>query len=140
MPHRNEQFETFSIGVVADMVDLTPQTIRQYESMGFLAPQRSDGGTRQYTREDIERLQTIRHLTNDLGVNLAGVEVVLKLIDSHAEKEAQMVERFKVILGNLHQQIEHFQHGGSFHGLIRVRSGTLVRYEESAEPVAKKSE
>lgn len=68
----------FSISAVAEMFSIHQQTIRMYERQGFIAPKRSEGNTRLFTEEDIVRLEEIIHLTHKLGINLAGVEVILK--------------------------------------------------------------
>lgn len=70
----------YTIGVVADMLNVTPQTIRVYEQRGFIQPKRSSGNTRLYTDEDIDVLQMIHKLTQDLKVNLSGVEIIIKLV------------------------------------------------------------
>jgi MerR family transcriptional regulator/heat shock protein HspR len=69
----------YMISAVADSYGIHPQTLRLYEREGLLKPSRSEGNTRLYTEEDIERLELILSLTRDLGVNLAGVEVVLNM-------------------------------------------------------------
>lgn len=69
----------FQISVVSRMVGLHQQTIRSYERVGLIEPARSAGNTRLYSQEDIERLQQVVRLVNDLGVNLAGVEVILRM-------------------------------------------------------------
>lgn len=69
----------YSIGIVAERYDIHPQTLRLYEREGLLTPSRSRGKTRLYSDEDLERLEIILALTRDLGVNLAGVEVVLHM-------------------------------------------------------------
>lgn len=74
---RNEPL--FQISVVSRMVGLHQQTIRSYERVGLIEPARSAGNTRLYSQEDIERLQQVVRLVNDLGVNLAGVEVILRM-------------------------------------------------------------
>ena len=70
----------YYISVVAEMVETHPQTLRTYEKMGLIAPQRTSNNVRLFTQSDIERVRRIQHLTQDLGVNLAGVEVVFKLL------------------------------------------------------------
>ncbi len=70
----------FHISIVAQMVETHPQTLRTYERMGLINPQRTANGVRLYSEEDIERVRKIQHLTQDLGVNLAGVEVIFKLL------------------------------------------------------------
>jgi MerR family transcriptional regulator/heat shock protein HspR len=71
----------FTISVVARMVDLHPQTLRNYEDLGLVVPQRSDGNIRLYSPSEVERLRKISRLTQELGVNLAGVEVILHMAD-----------------------------------------------------------
>lgn len=68
----------FSISAVAAMFSVHQQTIRLYEREGFIAPKRSEGNTRLFTEEDIERLEEVIHLTHTLGINLAGVDMILK--------------------------------------------------------------
>ena len=70
----------YQISVVAQMVETHPQTLRMYERMGLIEPQRTPNNIRLYSDEDVERVRRIQHLTQDLGVNLAGVEVVFKLL------------------------------------------------------------
>ena len=67
------------ISAVAEMFEIHPQTLRLYEREGLLLPSRSEGNTRLYTDEDIERLEVILKLTRELGVNLAGVEIILNM-------------------------------------------------------------
>jgi MerR family transcriptional regulator/heat shock protein HspR len=70
----------YHISVVAQMVDTHPQTLRTYERMGLINPERTANNIRLYSEEDVEMVRRIQHLTQDLGVNLAGVEVVFKLL------------------------------------------------------------
>jgi MerR family transcriptional regulator/heat shock protein HspR len=69
----------YMIGVVADMLNVHPQTLRFYEKKGLVRPSRTEGQTRMYSAEDVEELARLLRLTRDLGVNLAGVEIVLKM-------------------------------------------------------------
>src|SRR4051812_25373931 len=69
----------FMISVAAELANMHPQTLRMYEARGLIEPQRSPKGTRLYSQDDVERLRRIQAMTNDLGLNLAGVEHVLKL-------------------------------------------------------------
>src|SRR5438477_9816858 len=71
--------KTFTISAVAEEFDVHPQTLRLYEREGLLKPSRSEGNTRLYTDTDLERLELILSLTRDLGVNLAGVEIILNM-------------------------------------------------------------
>ena len=79
----------YVIGVAARLVDLHPQTLRHYEALGLVVPQRSRGNMRLYAPRDIERLTKITRLTQELGVNLAGVEIILRLSE---QVEALRVE------------------------------------------------
>jgi len=69
----------FFIGIVAEITGTHPQTLRNYERMGLVRPERSQGDVRMYSRRDVDRVRRIRRLTQELGVNLAGVEVILNL-------------------------------------------------------------
>jgi len=71
------------IGVVADMTRVHPQTLRHYERIGLIKPGRSQGNVRMYSHDDIERVRLIQRLTGELGVNLAGVEVILNMRDRY---------------------------------------------------------
>ena len=80
----------YMISVAARMVDLHPQTLRHYEKIGLLEPARSPGRMRMYSPRDIEKLRKITSLIEDLGVNLAGVEVILKMSKQIEELQAQI--------------------------------------------------
>jgi MerR family transcriptional regulator/heat shock protein HspR len=87
MPEQDEP--CYIISVAARLVDVHPQTLRYYERLGLIEPSRSNGRIRLYSARDIERLKLIHGYVNDLGVNLAGVEVILKLTERIAEMEAE---------------------------------------------------
>jgi MerR family transcriptional regulator/heat shock protein HspR len=80
------------ISSVAEQYSVHPQTLRLYEREGLLKPSRSDGNTRLYTEEDLERLEVILHLTRDLGVNLAGVEIILNMRNKMEAMQNQIEE------------------------------------------------
>jgi MerR family transcriptional regulator/heat shock protein HspR len=82
----------YMISAIAEQYEIHPQTLRLYEREGLLKPSRSEGNTRLYTAEDIERLQVILHLTRDLGVNLAGVEIILNMREKMGEMQSQIQE------------------------------------------------
>lgn len=81
------------ISAVAEKYQLHPQTLRMYEREGLLKPSRSDGNTRLYTDEDLERLEVILELTRELGVNLAGVEIILNMREKMSVMQVQ-IEQF----------------------------------------------
>jgi MerR family transcriptional regulator/heat shock protein HspR len=80
----------YAISVAAELVGMHPQTLRLYETKGLVRPQRTPGGTRQYSEADVERLRIIQRLTTELGLNLAGVELVLRLEDELRKVHAQI--------------------------------------------------
>ncbi|HLK47682.1 MAG TPA: helix-turn-helix transcriptional regulator [Bryobacteraceae bacterium] len=82
----------FMISSVAEQYEIHPQTLRLYEREGLLKPSRSEGNTRLYTEDDLERLEVILHLTRDLGVNLAGVEIILNMREKMGEMQMQIQE------------------------------------------------
>ena len=80
----------YMISAVAEQYQIHPQTLRLYEREGLLKPPRSDGNTRLYTDDDLERLEVILKLTRDLGVNLAGVEIILNMREKMSEMQRQI--------------------------------------------------
>jgi MerR family transcriptional regulator/heat shock protein HspR len=84
----------YMISVAAELVGMHPQTLRMYETKGLVRPQRTPGGTRLYSEADVERLRIIQRLTSELGLNLAGVELVLRLEDE-LRKAHRQVERLQ---------------------------------------------
>ena len=82
----------YMISSVAEQYEIHPQTLRLYEREGLLKPSRSEGNTRLYTDDDLERLEVILHLTRDLGVNLAGVEIILNMREKMGEMQLQIQE------------------------------------------------
>ena len=82
----------YMISAVAEQYQIHPQTLRLYEREGLLKPSRSEGNTRLYTDDDLERLEVILKLTRDLGVNLAGVEIILNMREKMEQMQQQMAE------------------------------------------------
>jgi MerR family transcriptional regulator/heat shock protein HspR len=97
----------YMISVAAELVGMHPQTLRLYETKGLVRPRRTPGGTRLYSDADVERLRIIQRLTSELGLNLAGVELVLRLEDelrrAHAQIE-QLRREVKQEVENVHKQ------------------------------------
>src|SRR5512135_3539735 len=92
----------YVISVAARLVDMHPQTLRYYERAGLLKPERSSGKIRLYSQREIERLRKIARLTNELGVNLAGVEVIIDL----TERIEKLQERMKQREAQLQSEVE----------------------------------
>ena len=80
----------YMISVAAELVGVHPQTLRQYEDKGLVRPKRTPGGTRLYSEADVERLRIIQRLTTEVGLNLAGVELVLRLEDELRKAHVQI--------------------------------------------------
>jgi MerR family transcriptional regulator, heat shock protein HspR len=93
----------YMISAVAEQYQIHPQTLRLYEREGLLTPSRSEGNTRLYTDDDLERLEVILKLTRDLGVNLAGVEIILNM----REKMAAMQDQIEEFVATLNQEFAH---------------------------------
>jgi MerR family transcriptional regulator, heat shock protein HspR len=91
--------KVYTISAVAELYEIHPQTLRLYEREGLLKPSRSEGNTRNYTDEDLERLEVILSLTRDLGVNLAGVEIILNMREKMDAMQREF-ERFFEYLRN----------------------------------------
>jgi MerR family transcriptional regulator, heat shock protein HspR len=97
----------YMISVAAELVGMHPQTLRIYESKGLIRPKRTAGNTRLYSEADLERLRLIQQLTNELGLNLAGVEQVLRLEDELRRMRARLdrLEReMREAIGEVHRQ------------------------------------
>ena len=90
MERKKKGKAAYMISAVAETYGIHPQTLRLYEREGLLKPSRSEGNTRLYTQEDLERLELILSLTRDLGVNLAGVEVVLNMRKRMEDMQREM--------------------------------------------------
>ena len=109
----------YMISAVAEQYQVHPQTLRLYEREGLLKPSRSEGNTRLYTDEDLERLEVILKLTRELGVNLAGVEIILNM----REKMAEMQKQIQAFVSSLNVEITQRARPaapGSEHSLIPV--------------------
>jgi MerR family transcriptional regulator, heat shock protein HspR len=97
----------YMISVAADLVGMHPQTLRIYEQKGLVSPQRTGGNTRLYSDQDIERLRLIQRLTTELGLNLAGVERVLRLEDEldRMRRRLERLERdARAAIDDVHRQ------------------------------------
>ncbi|HLH44653.1 MAG TPA: helix-turn-helix transcriptional regulator [Bryobacteraceae bacterium] len=109
----------YMISAVAEQYQVHPQTLRLYEREGLLKPSRSEGNTRLYTDEDLERLEVILKLTRELGVNLAGVDIILNM----REKMAEMQKQIQAFVSSLNVEISQRSRSASpetTHSLIPV--------------------
>lgn len=129
MPGRRKSETKFvMISVVAERFGIHPQTLRLYEREGLLKPTRSSGNTRLYDEEAIRRLEIILTLTRDLGVNLAGVEVILNMREQMERMQGE-VDR---MIDYVRQEMLDRRAGSERqHALVRVQGGPLTRLEDA---------
>src|SRR5262245_28346581 len=105
MERKKKGKAAYMISAVADTYDIHPQTLRLYEREGLLTPSRSEGNTRFYTDSDLERLELILKLTRDLGVNLAGVEIILNMREKMDEMQREFERFIEFLQHNVSQEI-----------------------------------
>ena len=108
------------ISAIAEMYEIHPQTLRLYEREGLLRPSRSEGNTRLYTDEDIERLEVILQLTRELGVNLAGVEIILNMREKMSAMQRQIEEFVAAMNAELSHRAVHPRSEEGAPALMRV--------------------
>jgi len=125
----------YTISAVAEIYEIHPQTLRAYERNGLLTPSRSEGNTRLYTQPDLERLEMILNFTRELGVNLAGVEVILNM----RRKMEQMQQEVGELMEFLHRQfnIDPALFSGVRNALVKIPPGKPARVPKS--PPSKRS-
>jgi len=126
-----KRIKTYTISAVAELYDIHPQTLRLYEREGLLQPSRSIGNTRLYEDSDLERLEIILSLTRDLGVNLAGVEIILNMrekMDSMQREFERFFEYLKNHAGEFSQQVQSFNQADALIPISRYRR---VHYSET---------
>ena len=113
----------YMISVAAELAGMHPQTLRIYESRGLIEPERTSGGTRRYSAEDVERLRRIQELTSEMGMNLAGVEKVFELegeLDRLRERMRRMERQAERVQQEMADEIEKVR---------KSFRAELVRYE-----------
>ncbi len=130
MPRRTEPRKYLMISAVAERFEIHPQTLRLYEREGLIAPRRSKGNTRLFDEETLQRLETILTLTRDLGVNLAGVEVILNMRE---QMESQQIEVDR-LLAFVKQEILDRRTGvDRRYALVKVGRGPLTRSSSDSQ-------
>jgi MerR family transcriptional regulator, heat shock protein HspR len=115
----------YMISAVAQICNVHPQTLRLYERLGLVKPSRSDGNTRLYTEADLKRLRIILNLTRDLGVNLAGVEVILSMRERMERMQSEMEDMIQFMRENMAESSASWRNA-----LVRVPSAMIVRREK----------
>ena len=117
----------FMISVVSEMLGIHPQTLRLYEREGFIKPKRSGGNTRLYSEDDVEKLEMILRLTRELGVNLAGVEVILSMREKMEQMQREMDETIRHLRTELEGEIRRREEIRN--ALVPVRRIIVTRSE-----------
>lgn len=117
----------YMIGVAAELCGVHPQTLRQYERIGLVKPARAGTKNRLYSEEDIERVRRIQRLTQDMGVNLAGVELVLKLLDELEEQRVDFEKQFDEYIVEAEAKMQQYL----------SNSNAPIRRDEQLLPVPK---
>jgi len=129
---QGEARQTYHISRVSQMFNLHPQTLRLYEREGLLKPSRSLGNTRLYTDEDLKQLELILNLIRELGVNLAGVEVILNMRQRMQRMESEVNELLEYvqreILGGDEKDLESRRRS-----LVRLSQMKIVKWDDAAK-------
>ena len=128
----------YMISSVAEMYDIHPQTLRLYEREGLLRPSRSEGNTRLYTDEDLERLEFILNLARDLGVNIAGIAIVLQMRERMEEMNRQMQGFVEYVRTEMLVRMQQAQSQPSA-GLVPLRRPVVMPSREGAPAVKGKA-
>ena len=123
----NEREPVYGMGVAAKLCAVHPQTLRAYERMGLVVPARLNDKNRMYSEADIQRVRQIQRLTQDLGVNLAGVEVIMRLLDQMDEMRADLEAQLQDYVRSAEERLNH----------LTRESKLLVPRGESLPPAPK---
>lgn len=105
---RSSNQPVYMIGVAAEMCGVHPQTLRQYERLGLVVPSRAGAKNRLYSDDDIQRVRRIQRLTQDMGVNLAGVELILRLLDDMEDMRRDMEMQLRDYVEEAERRIQQF--------------------------------
>ncbi|HEV8533474.1 MAG TPA: MerR family transcriptional regulator [Methylomirabilota bacterium] len=114
----------YMIGVVADMLKLHPQTLRMYEKKGLIRPSRTEGRTRMYSAGDVDEIARVIRLARDLGVNLAGIEIILKMRRRMLDMQTQIEDLTSYVQGEMGEMRDPAVRGRS-EALVRAASTQL---------------
>ncbi|MFC1894972.1 MerR family transcriptional regulator [Candidatus Dependentiae bacterium] len=123
----------YSISVVAKMFSVHQQTIRMYEKEGLISPKRTEGNTRLFSEEDVDRLEEVINLTHKMGVNIAGVQMILKLQKKIKKLQDEMNGLFEQVSGNLEQESDEYRRD------IKKQGRKLLDIKEQSEKKIKKA-
>jgi MerR family transcriptional regulator, heat shock protein HspR len=124
MPTKRKSKGAYMISAVAEMYGIHPQTLRLYEREGLLKPSRTEGNTRLYTDEDLERLEFILNLARDLGVNIAGIAIILQMRERMEEMNRQMQGFVDYVRSEMLNRMQGFPQQGS--AMVPLRRPVVV--------------
>ncbi len=122
---RSDNQPVYMIGVAAELCGIHPQTLRQYERLGLVMPSRAGAKNRLYSEVDILRVRRIQRLTQEMGVNLAGVELILKLLEDMEEMRREMETEYASYIKEAELRIQH----------LLTNSNIPIRKDQSLLPV-----
>jgi MerR family transcriptional regulator, heat shock protein HspR len=125
MPTKRKSKGAYMISAVAEMYEIHPQTLRLYEREGLLKPSRTDGNTRLYTDEDLERLEFILNLARDLGVNISGIAIILQMRERMEEMNRQMQGFVDYVRSEMLQHIQQNPSSGNKAAMVPIRKPTV---------------
>ena len=120
------------ISAVAEMYEIHPQTLRLYEREGLLKPSRTEGNTRLYTDEDLQRLEFILSLARDLGVNISGMAIILQMRERMEEMQRQMAEFVKYVRSEVMTRAQNASEAERG-AIVPLRHPVMLRYEKKSE-------
>jgi MerR family transcriptional regulator, heat shock protein HspR len=120
----------YMISAVAEMYDIHPQTLRLYEREGLLKPSRTEGNTRLYTDEDVERLELILSLARELGVNISGIAIILQMRERMEEMQRQMTEFVNYVRNEVVTRAQHANVDASRGAIVPLRQPLIVKKKQ----------
>ena len=126
----------YMISAVSEMYAIHPQTLRLYEREGLLRPSRSEGNTRLYTDEDLERLEFILNLARDLGVNIAGIAIILQMRERMEQMNSDMQNFVSYVRNEMLTRMQQPPRAES--GLVPLRRNVVLGKTVNAKPVKKR--
>ncbi len=130
MPAKRKSKGAYMISAVAEMYEIHPQTLRLYEREGLLKPSRTEGNTRLYTDEDLERLEFILNLARDLGVNIAGIAIILQMRERMEEMNRQMQNFVEYVRSEMLSRFQQTATGSA--AIVPLRKPPVVRSQPGA--------
>jgi len=122
----------YSIGTVASICKIHPQTLRLYEREGLVTPLRTGGNTRVYTDAHIKKIETIQTLTHELGVNLAGVEIIIRMREQMEEMQKEMDEMVKNVMTQFGEEFKKWRNSQTS-ALVKLERGDVTRIKRDKE-------